>query len=221
MKTTFLQRDFNKQGEENFSFSIEFQGDTTEKEIGEKEKEFIKKYDSYHNGYNQNEGGNFGASNGGSHLTKADIFNILATLEFCSKPGQVLADMFEVSRTTISRIKKGISHSQYKDEYETLSLEDRKAIYKIFCESSNFYEIKIKQTINQRKRCLTKEQVFLILINYERKILPLTQLKEKVNIKSTNTFSTILKGLSYKDFFQEYNNLTQEEKEKIASQLSN
>ena len=42
--------------ENRFFFTIEFEGDVTEKEIGEKEKEYIKKYDSYRNGYNQNEG---------------------------------------------------------------------------------------------------------------------------------------------------------------------
>ena len=74
----FLQKEYNIYGLENFSFTIEYQGDCPEYEIGEKEKEFIKKYDSYKNGYNQNEGGNFGASNGGTQLTQTDIFNILS-----------------------------------------------------------------------------------------------------------------------------------------------
>ena len=73
---SFLQKEFNIYGEENFIFTIEFEGDITSEEISNKEKEFIKFYDSYKNGYNQNEGGNFGPSNGGSHLIKSDIFNI-------------------------------------------------------------------------------------------------------------------------------------------------
>lgn len=108
---SFLQKEFNIYGEKNFSFSIEFEGDITYEEIGEKEKEYIKKYDSYKNGYNQNEGGNFGPSNGGSHLTQSDIFNICAALEFCSRPGGVLSKMYEVSLTTISRIKNKVNHS--------------------------------------------------------------------------------------------------------------
>ena len=50
----------------------------------------------------------------------------MACLEFMSKPGQILANMYNVSRTTISRIKKGENHIQYKKEYEQLSLEERK-----------------------------------------------------------------------------------------------
>ena len=145
----FLQKEFNIYGSENFSFDIEWQGDCSDYEIGEKEKEYIKFYDSYRNGYNQNEGGNFGASNGGSKLTQTDIFNILACLEFMSKPGQILADMYDVSRTTISRIKRGENHIQYKKEYEQLSLDDRRAIYKIFCDSTNFLEDKVKRLESQ------------------------------------------------------------------------
>lgn len=42
--------------------------------------------------------------------------------------------MYDVSLTTISRIKKGENHTQYKNEYEKLPLEERKNIYRIFCE---------------------------------------------------------------------------------------
>lgn len=111
---SFLQKEFDIYGEENFSFNIEFEGDISSEEISIKEKEYIAFYDSYKNGYNQNEGGNFGPSNGGSHLTESDIYNILSVLEFMSRPGQILSDIFDVSRTTISRIKQGINHNQYK-----------------------------------------------------------------------------------------------------------
>ena len=101
---SFLQKEYNIYGAENFIFNIEFQGDISAEQIGEKEKYYIKFYDSYKNGYNQNEGGNFGPSNGGSHLIQSDIFNICAALEFCSRPGGVLSKMFNVSLTTISTL---------------------------------------------------------------------------------------------------------------------
>ena len=159
---SFLQKEFLRDGENNFSFEIIFEGNVTSQEISEKEKYYIKLYDSYYNGYNQNEGGNFGPANGGSHLTKSDIFNILSALQFMSRPGQILADMYDVSRTTISRIKKGENHSQIKEEYDALSEDMKKSIYKIFCDSTNFYENKVNTTIIQSKRKLSKEQVFQI-----------------------------------------------------------
>lgn len=217
----FLQKEFNIYGENNFIFTVEFKGDVSEKEIGQKEQEFIKKYDSYKNGYNQNEGGNFGPSNGGSHLTQSDVYNICAALEFCSRPGGVLSKIFNISLTTVSRIKKEINHNQYINEYKKMSLEERKAIYKIFCDSSNFYEKKVSQTIIKSKRRLTKEQVFMILYNFENKIVSRKKMAELVNVSSPYTLDCIKKGLTYKDYNLEYNKLNNEEKQKIVSLFSN
>lgn len=217
----FLQKEFNIYGEENFSFEQLFEGDVSEKEISEKEREYIKLYDSYRNGYNQNEGGNFGPSNGGSCLTQSDIYNICAALEFCSRPGGVLSKMFGVSVTTISRIKKGVNHNQYIDQYKKMSLEDRKSIYKIFCDSSNFYEIKVNQTIIKSKRQLTKEQVFMILYNFEHRILSRKEMAKKVGVASTYTLDCVRKGITYKDYSLEYDKLSNEEKQNIVSLFSN
>lgn len=218
---SFLQKEFNIYGKENFSFEVVYSGDIDSKEIGIKEQEFIKFYDSYRNGYNQNEGGNFGPSNGGSHLTQSDIFNILSALEFCSRPGGVLSRMYDVSLTTISRIKKGENHVQYKREYEQLPLELRKEIYDNFCKSTQFDIAKINQTIIKNKRKLTKEQVFMILANYEFKIVTLSELKIRFGIVSDYTFSCIKNGKSYKDYKYLYDNLSDNEKQKIVSLLRN
>lgn len=217
----FLQKEFNIYGEENFSFSIEFEGDVTSEQISQLEKKYIQEYDSYRNGYNQNEGGNFRASNGGSHLTQSDIFNICAALGFCSRPGGVLSKMYDVSLTTISRIKKKENHNQYIQEYENLPLEERQHIYNIFCESSGFYETKVKQTIVRSKRKLTKQQVFMILYNFEYHLVTNVKMAEMVNVKSTYTLDCIKKGISYKDYSLEYNQLNNEEKQKIVSLFSN
>lgn len=219
---SFLQKEFNIYGEENFSFTIEFEGDVTSEEIGNKEKEFIKFYDSYKNGYNQNEGGNFGPSNGGTHLTESDLLNILSALEFMSRPGQVLADIYGVSRTTISRIKKGVNHNTTKELYESLPLEERQSIYKIFCDSYNFYENKVNSTIIKSKRHLTEEQVHLYLLNEELgRIVTIDNLMKRFNIKSNNTLIGIKRGESYKDYVLTYSRLTESEKEKLASLLRN
>lgn len=218
---SFLQKEFDIYGEENFSFEKLFEGEISSEEISEKEKEYIKEYDSYRNGYNQNEGGNFGPSNGGSHLTQSDIFNICAALEFCSRPGQILSDIFNISKTTVSRIKHKENHSQYIQEYEQLPLEERKHIYKIFCDATNFYEKKINTTIIPNKRKLTKEQVFMVLYNFEHNIIPRTRMAYIVGVKSTYTLDCIKNGISYKDYVYEYNQLSDVEKEKIVSLFSN
>lgn len=218
---SFMQKEFDIYGEKNFTFSVQFKGDVSPEEISQKEIQYIAKYDSYYNGYNQNKGGNFGPSNGGSHLTKSDIFNICAALEFCSRPGAILAEMYDITTTTVSRIKHKTNHCQIIEEYDNMPLSERQAIYKIFCDSSNFYEKKVKQTIIQSKRKLTKQQVFMILYNFEKQIYTKKKMAELVGIKSTYTLDCIKKGLTYKDFALEYHQLSNNEKQKIVSLFSN
>jgi len=216
-----LQKEYDIFGKDAFHFSILYEQDVDYEEISRQEKIFIKQFDSYHNGYNQNEGGNFRASNGGSQLTQSDIFNILSALEFMSKPGQVLANMYGVSRTTISRIKRGENHIQYKRLYDALPLKDRQDIYRNFCDSTNFYEDKINTTIIKSKRQLTEEQVHLILYNFENKILTWVDMARMVGVKSTYTLDCIRYGKTYKDYSHTYTQLTEDQKLQLASLLSN
>ena len=217
----FLQKEYNIYGAKNFSFEIEFEGNVSYEEISQLEKDFILKYDSYKNGYNQNEGGNFGPSNGGSTLTESDILNILSALEFMPKPGQALADIYNVSRTTISRIKNGINHCEYVKKYKSLSDKDRYDIYQIFYNSSNLYEKKVNSTIIKSKRHLNEQQVHLVLLNFEKKIIPITQMAKRLGIKSTYTLDCIRKGKTYKNFALTYTKLNDEQKNSLASLLSN
>ena len=216
----FLQKEANIYGLNNFSFEQIFEGDVTSQEIGNLEKYYIKQYDSYYNGYNQNEGGNFGPSNGGSHLIKSDIFSICSALEFCSRPGAVLADIFQITTTTVSRIKKKENHSSIIEEYYNLPFEERRDIYNIFCESCSFKEIKAHQTIIKNKRKLTQNQVFMIYVNEEYKIIPKKHLCNLFNV-TNNTIYTILKKQSYQDYWLDYQKITDEQKLELVSLLIN
>lgn len=219
---SFLQKEFNIFGRENFSFEKVFEGDCSYEEISEKERYYIKQYDSYYNGYNQNEGGNFGPSNGGTRFTKSDIFSICAALEFCPyKPGGLLAEMFDTTPTTINRIKHKVNHCHIIEEYEALSEEQRKEIYQIFEESSNFYERKLHKNAVLPLRSLTEEKVHLIWINEEYKILTKNALYLYLGIKNSNVLYGILKGETYKDYTHSYSKLTNGQKEQLVSLLRN
>lgn len=218
---SFLQKEYNIYGKENFSFEQIFEGEISSEEISELEKFYIKKFDSYKNGYNQNEGGDFGPSNGGSHLTESDIYNILSALEFMSRPGQILSNMFGVSKTTISRIKKGENHSQYKENYEKMPYEQRKNIYDLFCETTDFYKDKVNTTIIVSNRKLTKEQVYLVFLNEELgRPIPLKRLAKIYNVDG-KALQCIVNGQSYKDYALSYKSITKAEKEELVSLLRN
>ena len=221
-QNSFLQKEYNIFGKENFSFNIEFQGDVSYEDISEKEKEYIKLYDSYKNGYNQNEGGNFGPSNGGTHLTESDLLNILSALEFMSRPGQILSNMFEVSKTTISRIKHGVNHIEAKEKYDKMPLDERKKIYEIFCESTNFYKNKVHTTILASKRKLSRAQVYTLYVNeQEGRIIPLKTLGQLFNLRSGYAPTAILKGEGYKDYQLDFQNITENDRNQIVSLLRN
>ena len=81
--------------------------------------------------------------------------------------------------------------------------------------------IKVKTTIIQSKRHLTEEQVHLVLCNFERNIHSKTKMAKLVGINSTYILDCIKKGLTYKDFALSYSKLTLEQKDKLASLLSN
>jgi hypothetical protein len=64
-------------------------------------------------------------------------------------------------------------------------LEERQAIYKIFCDSTNFYEDKAKSTVYTTKRRLTEQQVHMYLLNEEKgRPVLIKTLMERFNISS-------------------------------------
>lgn len=220
-QNSFLQEEADLYGLENFSFEKIFEGQVTPEEIGIKEVEYIAFYDSYYNGYNQNKGGNFGPSNGGSHLVRSDIYSICSALEFCSRPGAILAELFGVTTTTISRIKHKASHSQVIEDYYSLPLEERQEIYKIFCDSVDFENKKKHQTIVVSKRKLTKEQAYLIFANDEFQIMTKMNLARYLGLKDDNVIYNALRHVTYQDSWYDYQRLTDEQKQELVSLLRN
>ena len=78
-----------------------------------------------------------------------------------------MSNIYNVSRTTISRIKKGINHIQFKEEYDKMTLSDKQEIYNIFCESNNLLYKKANSSKLENKRVLTEDQVHLVFLNEE------------------------------------------------------
>ena len=218
---SFLQKEYNLYGKENFSLEIIFEGDVSSEEISKKEEFYIEYYDSYYNGYNQNKGGNFGPSNGGTKLTKTDILNILAATEFVPRCGGALKEIYEISNTTIKRIKDGSNHDKCYKEYHQKPVEERRQIFEDFSKQTSFKQKNEEKHSINSKRIFNKKQVFMVLANKEFKIMPRKRLASQLNIKSVYSLMLIEKGETYKDLFIEYNSLTDFDKQKIVSLFSN
>lgn len=128
--------------------------------------------------------------------------------------------MFEITTTTVSRIKHKENHAEIIEEYQSLPLEKRRKIYQVFLESSDFEKDKTHTTIIKTKRKLTNEQVKIFLMNEElERPIPLMHFLKLFNIKSKNTFHAILRKESYQDCWYDFERKTQEEKERLVSLL--
>lgn len=213
----FLQKEYNIYGKDNFLFTVEYSGEVTSEEISQKEREYIAYYDSYRNGYNQNEGGNFGPTNGGSKLTQEDVFIILSVLEFTERPGHVLSKHFDVTPTQISRIKQGVSHSAFYREYYSKTLSERKKYFNDYNKLTNI-EQEIISSHTQKNRRFSEEQIFMILVNSEFHIMPVVHIAEHFHTAPYNV-TLIIKGKIYKDINIKYNLLTQAEKQKFCDRV--
>ena len=97
-------------GWEDFTFSIleECNKDITREELNEKEEYYIKKYDSYNNGYNMTKGGTNDCNNN-RKLKDYDVLEIVDLLKNSSLLMKDIAEMFNTTTSNISLINTGKS----------------------------------------------------------------------------------------------------------------
>ena len=86
----------------------------------------------------------------------------------------------------------------------------------------NLLEEKANLSKLNAKRQLTKEQVYLILINEElNRPITIDNITIQLGLLSSNTVYCILRGQTYQDYMISYNKLTQSQKDELASLLRN
>ena len=130
-----LQNAYNKYGKENFIIQkIQFD-DITKEELDEQEIYYIKKYDSYNNGYNLTEGGT-----GGDLRSKLDFehfcFAYFGNLKYdgmTTRTGKYLG----VDSSCISAIRAKKSYDTFRERADNLSEEDKEKYLKTFEEKMN------------------------------------------------------------------------------------
>ena len=130
-----LQNAYNKYGKENFIIQkIQFD-DITKEELDEQEIYYIKKYDSYNNGYNLTEGGT-----GGDLRSKLDFehfcFAYFGNLKYdgmTTRTGKYLG----VDSSCISAIRAKKSYDAFRERADNLSEEDKEKYLKTFEEKMN------------------------------------------------------------------------------------
>lgn len=107
-----LYKAFDKYGLNSFTFEI--LEECNQEELNEKEKYYIKLFDSYKNGYNQTEGGE--SSGYIIKISNENLEIIYDLLQNSSISQKEIANMFQVGEDTISEINQG--KTRIKQEYQ-------------------------------------------------------------------------------------------------------
>lgn len=114
---------FNKYGIENFSFEIILE--CTKEELNDKEVEYIEKYDSFYNGYNQTLGG----QNPTYFKLNAEIVdNIFNDLKYSDLTQKEIAKKYDLDIMSISKMNNGKVWYRDNEDYPI-----RKLAYSTYC----------------------------------------------------------------------------------------
>lgn len=209
----YLQAAFDKYGEENFFFEILEQHDFQEKEAYEYEQVMIAKYDSFQNGYNLDKGGHCGRQN--RIFSEEEIYQILAANCYSHRVGTVIANELGRPRGTIRNILQGTNYREFFLKFQDMSEEDKMMYYELFCERTNFALDKYKANTKSCRK-YSKEDIFLVLSVDELHYMTWKRVRGILNT-TISGLKHIREGISYPDYYHEYQALSKNEKLKLQS----
>lgn len=203
-----LQRAYNKYGKDVFSVSFKEVNVKNDDELFLLEKQEIHNYDSFNNGYNMTLGGE-GNANVIDFYTCVLLYNILQKYQGVHRQ---IARFYQCDHTVIDSLA---NNTLYKNiEYDNNDLEE--LIKKLNLSNDNLNENYIAH--NEKK--LNKEQCFEILAillnkkNYEKLLASIFKV-------DPTCIGRLKRKIIYKEYIQEFEKLTDEEKENIFLKTMN
>lgn len=201
-----LQRAFDKYGDKAFKVTYETFFDITEEELSEKEILEIKKFDSYNNGYNETLGGE-----GHSLLFSFEEQVLIYQLgQRYAGVKHKLASYFDCDRTTITTImnREILNKIQYSEK------EFQELILKIGI-TDNYLKENYKDNYTKK---LNEFQVFCILAEIEFNNITQANCGRACGV-SKDLVQKIASGRTYKEEYQKYVSLSEEERKRYLNQI--
>ena len=175
-----LYRSIRKYGLNNFSFEV--LEECLIEELNQKERDYIKKYNSFFDGYNLTLGGD--AS--GNEINKEKIIGVIKDLETTELYHQEIAEKWNISKEMVQGINTGRYWKQDR-EYPIQKVHQPKAKKIYYCIDCN------KEITKGSTRCLSCE-------NQRRKNRQLEVTREELkNLIRTTPFTQIGKMFSVSD----------------------
>ena len=208
-----LQNAYNKYGLENFSIQkIQFD-DISKEELDEQEIYYIKKYNSFGNGYNLTEGGT-----GGDTKSKLNFeqycFAYFGNLKYkgmANRTGKFLG----VDGSCISALVKGKSYDKFREQAEKLSLIEREKYIRDFEEKLDIANNKpwiVQKTLDEE----TTFNIMCVVSTYGRGIE--RTILEKFNLSKGFIFH-LMTGKGRREIKERYSKLEKEEIENIGEKF--
>lgn len=206
-----LQQAWNKYSAEAFSFRVIYLAKESE-DLGELEKKFIEKYDSYLNGYNCTPGGEgtddfgHGSANTNAKLTERDVVAILIR-KFNGESQSSISKDYNIARSTIGDICANRKWKHISRELDKLNELAKEYGLNMFIDKDNSISKTQKGTANSNAK-LTEKDVVIILIRsfYGEKIKDIA--KDYTNV-ARSTIRDICSNRKWKHIPRDINKLKQ------------
>lgn len=203
-----LQRSYNLHGKDKFKVTYEQREFESYEDLLLAERKEISKYDSYYNGYNETLGGE-----GHSVIFGFDTMVLLYQIgQRYDGVKHKLAKYYHCDRTSITAV--------FRKEYLKTITYDENKLQELINELG-LTEKNLKENyINNCTKKLTKKQVLDILSTIEIKKYSAAACGKVYHV-SKDVISRIIRGKTYKEEYQAFLQLTQEQKEKLAEDFCN
>lgn len=224
-----LQRSYNKYGKDKFEYILlASYNDISDEELSEKEIGFIKKYNSLNDGYNVHNGGlpmsneargkmKESHKNQISHkriLNEEEVFILLPIIDRTTGTRRLLANLFGCNKIVTTGLKERTSYKEITEKYDNLTEDEKNELFnksiKYFKEN---YSIDFSERY-QHSRTMKTSDVFLALALYENGFGSMTKIGAIFGL-SKHSIRSILIRRTYVSEYDEYQNLTEEEKRRI------
>lgn len=180
--------------------------------ICEREKELIKQYDTFSNGYNQTEGGETQTNT--RAYTEDSVFKAYAILNFYpNMSSAVVQELFGMSESGVLRLKNRQTHLTIIKLFDRLE-PARKEELKIELEKEYDMTNRIRvhsETVTHKARGLDRETVLKIIAVGNNRAKKGAHMERQLGLAGSHA-SRIIRGVRYKEYYDEYMNMSSEDK---------
>lgn len=205
-----LQEDYDKDHFEVIILETHLNKDNSF--IANRKKELIAKYNTFNNGYNKTEGGE---RQGDERVFSQDnIFKAYALLSFYPNISTaIIQNIFQMSESSVLRLKSKKTHISTIKIFDSMTPE-KKSFLKQALDTEYDMEERIKkhnETVTFKARNLDRETVLMIIAVGKNRAKKGAHMERQLGLASSHA-SRIIRGIRYKEFHDEYMNMSSEDK---------